>query len=57
MVKKADFAINISSFALDALRSDSEDPDEDQNYSQKKMRKKMRGNLVAFVDEKPYTAR
>ena len=39
----ADFAINISRFALDALGSGSEDDDPDHPKNEKKMRKRMRG--------------
>ena len=37
---QADFAINISSFVLGAIGSDSDDPDEDKPDNQQKMRKK-----------------
>ena len=50
---QADYAINISSFILDKLGSDSEeeDPsDKTQTKNHKKMRKKMKGIPIAFVD-------
>ena len=49
---QADFAINISRLVLDALGSGSEDDDPDHPANEKRMRKKMKGIPVAFVDER-----
>ena len=49
---QADFAINISRFVLDALGSGSEDDDADHPKNEKRVRKRMRGIPVAFVDER-----
>ena len=51
---QADFAINISRFVLDALGSGSEDDDPDHPANEKRMRKRMKGIPVAFVDERVY---
>ena len=49
---QADFAINIPRFVLDALGSGSEDDDPDRPKNEKRVRKRMRGIPVAFVDER-----
>ena len=52
---QADFAINISRFALDALGSGSEEDDPDHPKNEKKMRKRRRAFDAAFLVERgPY---
>ena len=49
---QADFAINISRFVLDALGPGGEDDDPDHPKNENKVRKRMEGIPVAFVDER-----
>ena len=49
---QADFAINISRFAIDALGSGREDDVTDLPKNEKRARKRVRGVPVAFVDER-----
>ena len=49
---QADFAINISRFVLDAMGSGGEEDDPDHQKNGKRVRKRMRGIPVAFVDER-----
>ena len=48
---QADYAIYIARFALDALGSDSEGPDDTKPKNERKLSKRMKSIPVAFVDE------
>ena len=41
---QADYAVNISRFVLDAIGSDSDEPDESGPRNERKMRKRLRGS-------------
>ena len=47
---QADYAINISSLLLEALGSDSDDPDHNEGKKTRRIRKRIKGVPVAFVD-------